>query len=116
MASGKRWVGAAGGAFCLVALTVVGCQKPEASGVEKQVADGKAVFTKNCANCHAVNGQGGGSGPDLSKTAASHEAKWLMEHIDNPKVHNPGSRMPAFGEKLGDKPMQDIIAYVLTLK
>ena len=110
-----KWLGW-GATVCVAIAALVGCSPPAEDGAAKQVAKGVEVFEKNCASCHAVNGKGGTSGPDLSKVGAKHDAGWIMARIDNPKSHNPSSRMPGFGEKLGDGAMQNIVAYVASLK
>lgn len=83
------------------------------------IAAGQAVFkTHNCGNCHGINGEGGGSGPDLSKVGAEaeHTTEWLIAHIKNPKSHNPNSPMPAFEGKISDKDLLALGAYLASLK
>src|SRR5688572_8385426 len=68
-------------------------------GAASLVSAGQTVYNANgCANCHTINGQGGRQGPELTRTGATagHTAEWLVEHVKNPKAHNPGSRMPPF--------------------
>ncbi len=82
-------------------------------------AAGKAVYAANgCARCHALAGQGGRSGPDLSRVGsqASHTSDWLVTHIKDPKMHKPGSRMPAFAGKITDKDLLALGAYLASLK
>jgi hypothetical protein len=43
---------------------------------------GKEVFTANCAVCHAINGQGGTVGPDLSGIAARDRSEILIDILD----------------------------------
>jgi len=43
---------------------------------------GKEVFTTNCAVCHAINGQGGKVGPDLSGIAARDRSEILIDILD----------------------------------
>ncbi len=47
------------------------------------VAKGKAVFTKNCANCHVHSGEGQRVGPDLTGMAVHPKAE-LLTHILDP--------------------------------
>lgn len=79
---------------------------------------GQAVFQQNCSRCHAINGQGGRRGPDLSHVGAQsdHTAQWLTEFIRDPKSKDAGSRMPAFGNRIGDADMQSLTSYLVTLK
>ena len=92
---------------------------PQGGGDTALIAAGKTVFAANgCAKCHAVGGQGGRGGPDLSRTGAQagHTAQWLVEHIKNPKAHNPSSRMPGFQGKISDKDLLALGAYLASLK
>ena len=108
-------------------LATAGCTKsggnaPGASargGDTTLVAAGQTVFTNNgCAKCHAVGGQGGRMGPDLSRVGAEagHTSEWLVAHIKNPKAHKPASRMPAFEGKISDKDLLALGAYLASLK
>lgn len=90
-----------------------------ATGDSALIAAGQKVFEANgCGNCHAVGGQGGGRAPDLSKVGAEaeHTSQWLVEHIKNPKKHNPNSKMPPFEGKINDKDLLAIGAYLASLK
>ena len=57
-------------------------------------------------------------GADLSRADAdaAHTAAWIAEHIRNPKAHKPGSRMPAFAEKLKAEEIQSLADYLAALK
>jgi putative heme-binding domain-containing protein len=46
------------------------------------VAHGKEVFTKNCAVCHTIEGQGGKVGPDLTGIGARPRVDLLAEVLD----------------------------------
>jgi putative membrane-bound dehydrogenase-like protein len=50
--------------------------------VKGDVAHGKEVFTKNCAVCHAIEGQGGKVGPDLTGIGARPRGDLLVEVLD----------------------------------
>jgi mono/diheme cytochrome c family protein len=83
--------------------------------------DGKGLFTQHCSNCHAagdVPRKGKGKGPDLSHVAseADHTPAWIGEHIRDPKIHEPSSKMPAFGSKLKPEEIKSIVDYLSTLK
>lgn len=45
-------------------------------------AQGKAVFTKNCAVCHTIDGQGGQVGPNLTGIGARGKADLIIEIMD----------------------------------
>jgi cytochrome c553 len=60
----------------------------------------------------------GGRGPDLGMVGKDpeHTVAWLMEHIRNPKVHKPDSRMPAFEGKIKDDDLRALAEYLASLK
>ncbi|HZP83728.1 MAG TPA: cytochrome c [Chthonomonadaceae bacterium] len=124
----KQAVGmAASFAFLMASLWIAGCAKqgesggsaPAAQGDASLVDAGKAVYASNgCARCHSLGGQGGRMGPDLTRVGAdtAHTPQWLIEHIKNPKTHNPASRMPAFEGRINDKDLNALGAYLASLK
>jgi mono/diheme cytochrome c family protein len=83
--------------------------EPEDDG-ESVLADGKALFTKNCAVCHGANGRLGLNGAhDLSKSNLNTTGRVYM-------VMQGLGKMPAFKDKLTTAQIQQIVAYSLTLK
>ena len=56
------------------------------------VANGEAIFAKQCANCHQVAGKGGRIGPDLSRIGAGRTRAALTREIRTPHEWVP----PAF--------------------
>jgi predicted Zn finger-like uncharacterized protein len=86
---------------------------------------GRKVFEANrCGRCHQLGDSGGGrgkfgrSGPSLAKVGAdpTHTVDWLMEHVRNPKSHNPESRMPSFDGKINDDDLRMLAEYLASLK
>jgi cbb3-type cytochrome oxidase cytochrome c subunit len=112
----------AGPAF-LALLVAVGCAKQGGGGAGGQnaaalAAAGQSIYAaNNCARCHALGGQGGRMGPDLTRVGAApgRTAQWLMEHVRNPKAHNPSSRMPAFSS-INDQDLTALGAYLASLR
>ena len=103
----------------LLSALVVSCKTKGGGDFAAQIAAGQIVFEKNgCKNCHAVGGEGGRKGPDLTHVGkeAGHTPEWLTDHTKNPKTHNPGSRMPAFEGKIDEKGLVSIGAYLSSLK
>lgn len=103
-----------------IASAQSGAKKPAAkpAGVA-QIALGKKVYDANgCAGCHSIAGKGGAAGPDLTAVAGDPKknAKWLADHVANPKSHNPGSTMPAFAGKIKGADLAAVGAYLATLK
>jgi mono/diheme cytochrome c family protein len=109
-----------------------------------EYAVGKKVYAdNNCARCHKLGETGGGGpegmmggppsgvpggkkgprggkgGPDLTTVGAdpAHTKQWLSDHVRNPKVHKPQSRMPANGpEKISDADLSALADYLSSRK
>jgi mono/diheme cytochrome c family protein len=82
-----------------------------------------ASFRANCARCHSAGGDspgggrgGRGQGPNLSRVGAKRTADWLLDHIRNPTVHNPSSRMPSFEGKISEDELRSLAEYLAGLK
>jgi putative membrane-bound dehydrogenase-like protein len=59
-------------------------------------ANGKAVFTKSCASCHKLNGDGGDVGPDLTGSQRAN-LDYVLENVLDPSAVVPGEyKMTAF--------------------
>jgi mono/diheme cytochrome c family protein len=59
--------------------------------------EGKGLFVSaGCVTCHAIEGQGGKVGPDLSnEVKLGRSNPWLIKQITDPAKHNPSTTMPA---------------------
>jgi len=88
----------------------------EPTGPLPEVQVGEKLFrSQGCAACHAVNGQGGAVGPDLSNEGgAGRSREWLTAQIRDPKSHYAGSIMPAFAQ-LNDQQVRSIVDYMMSL-
>ena len=112
--------------FSALALTTAFAKPPKTKHTPKKPAvvkadpaAGKKVYTANgCGGCHAIAGEGGTNGPDLTKYAAdkTKDAKWTAIQIQDPKKHNPDPKMPAYADKIKGKDLNNLGAYLLTLK
>jgi mono/diheme cytochrome c family protein len=72
---------------------------------------GQQVFASNgCGWCHEGSGRKAGRGPPLVNTKRSNE--FIATRILNGK---PG-RMPAFGGNLDDQQLNDLIAFIHSIK
>ena len=81
------------------------------------IAAGKKVYdAQGCAGCHAIAGEGGKNGPELTKVAADakHTPKWLEEAVVNPQAHH--SSMPSYADKVKGKDLSNMVAYLGSLK
>jgi mono/diheme cytochrome c family protein len=87
--------------------------------VKASPAAGKKVYASNgCGGCHKIGENGGTNGPELTKYAddKTHDAKWTMVQIQDPKKHKADSAMPPYGGKIKGKDLNNLAAYLLTLK
>ena len=73
------------------------------------VSEGRALFLKNCAHCHAADAHGD-EGPDLHKLDLSDE--WIVNRIRKGKA----GEMTAFAGKLKDSEINALVKYVQSLK
>ncbi|MDW5593100.1 PQQ-binding-like beta-propeller repeat protein [Conexibacter stalactiti] len=68
---------------------------------------GRTVFADNCATCHGVTGRGGNGGPDLTAIPSARDLDAVIR-----QTTDGGSAMPAFGDSLSPKEIQDVAAFV----
>ncbi len=68
---------------------------------------------ENCFQCHRIGGRGTAAGPDLTKTASTKDARWMIEHFKQPAAMVPGSPMPPF--QLTERQMNSLAAVILRL-
>jgi mono/diheme cytochrome c family protein len=79
------------------------------------VARGRAYFVGlGCKTCHAVAGEGGQVGPDLTYVGFRKSAEMLDLWLKDPAAWKPGTVMPNY--KLRPEIQSDLIAYLLSLK
>ena len=72
------------------------------------VAQGAQLFNaKGCQYCHAVDGQGGKRGPDLT-----HVTSRLTQDAITIRILNGGGNMPAYGGNLTPDELNAIIAFL----
>jgi cytochrome c oxidase cbb3-type subunit III len=66
-------------------------------------AKGKDVYAANgCAICHAVDGQGGGVGPELTRIGEARSPKYLHDFLLDPGKNPPNdARLPERGQFTG---------------
>jgi mono/diheme cytochrome c family protein len=85
-------------------------------------AKGKSIYQAKCVTCHGANGKGDGPiGKKLKPPArdfTSAESKNKSPEDLQKVIENgvPKTSMVAWGKKLSETEVQDVLAYVLTLR
>ena len=76
---------------------------------------GASGYVQNCARCHGLEAVSGGLAPDLRYLEAEEYGdEWYMERYIHGYTQNGVTRMPAFGELLGQKAGWAIRVYIET--
>ncbi|MEL7154920.1 MAG: cytochrome c-550 PedF [Pseudomonadota bacterium] len=92
--------------------------RAEAAGEEvwaAAVAIGASGYNQNCARCHGLEVVSGGLAPDLRYLEANIDGdEWYVERFIHGYTQNGITKMPAFGELLGQKAAWAIRTYVET--
>jgi len=136
-----KWLTIAGGAALVLSASLWRGWEPAPS--EVSVAYGREVFiNEGCIHCHSqyerpreqgmlrsveqVTEQVSGEpvlignrrqGPDLSQAGVWHSEQWHREHLKNPSLIRPGSRMPSYGYLFedGDVRGPSLVAFLSSL-
>lgn len=81
----------------------------------KALEIGDSAFNQNCARCHGLGAVSGGLAPDLRfLEAAEYGDEWFVERFQNGYTQDGTTKMPAFGEVLGQKAGWAIRTYIET--
>jgi len=76
---------------------------------------GASGYNQNCARCHGLEVISGGLAPDLRHLEANIDGdEWYLERYQNGYTQNGITKMPAFGELLGQKAAWAIRTYIET--
>jgi len=76
---------------------------------------GALVFqNKNCRNCHALEGQGGRRGPDLTTVGTRLTPDQLIDQVSNGTPG--GGNMPAYGKQIGAAEMTALVEFLANLR
>ncbi|WP_193371574.1 cytochrome c-550 PedF [Pelagibius marinus] len=82
---------------------------------QKAVDIGASGFNQNCARCHGLGAVSGGLAPDLRYLEAEEYGdEWFVERFRHGYTQNGTTKMPAFGELLGQKAGWAIRTYIET--
>ncbi len=92
--------------------------RAEAAGDEvwaKAVEIGASGYNQNCARCHGLEAISGGLAPDLRfLEAEEYGDEWYVERYRSGYTQNGITKMPAYGELLGQKAAWAIRTYIET--
>lgn len=92
--------------------------RAETAGVEvwqKAVEIGASGYNQNCARCHGLEVVSGGLAPDLRfLEAEEYGDEWYVERFREGYTQNGITKMPAFGELLGQDAAWAIRTYIET--
>lgn len=81
----------------------------------KAMEIGSSGFNQNCARCHGLGVVSGGLAPDLRFLEASDVGdEWFAERFQHGATQDGVTKMPAFGEVLGQKAGWAIRTYIET--
>jgi ubiquinol-cytochrome c reductase cytochrome b subunit len=69
------------------------------------------VQSKQCRNCHAIGGEGGHRGPDLSDVGSRMNEPELVR-----QVIQGGGNMPAYGNNLTQQEVKALVSYLVSLR
>ena len=90
--------------FMLLVLAVPNAQ----ASSRKQREHGAQVFdSSGCLHCHTIGKTGAARGPNLSSVGSRMQPAAMRE-----RIMNGGRGMPAFGDVLKRKELDDLVAYL----
>ncbi|GFE64225.1 cytochrome c-550 PedF [Litoreibacter roseus] len=76
---------------------------------------GASGYNQNCARCHGLEGVSGGLAPDLRYLEAEEYGdEWYVERFREGYTQNGTTKMPAFGDLLGQEAAWAIRTYIET--
>lgn len=81
----------------------------------KAIEIGDSGYNQNCARCHGLGAVSGGLAPDVRYLEAEEYGdEWYVERFRHGYTQNGTTKMPAFGELLGQKAAWAIRTYIET--
>jgi ubiquinol-cytochrome c reductase cytochrome b subunit len=72
------------------------------------------TYASTCVVCHAISGEGGTVGPDLTSVGRRRDLAGIRAVIEDPAAVYGQSRMPAFKSKLTDRQIETLAEYLAT--
>jgi len=74
---------------------------------------GELFRNARCVTCHAVDGRGGGVGPELTQVGSKVRRGWLYRYLEDPSRHQPDTLMPRF--RWTPAQIADLVVYLSQL-
>ncbi len=107
---------------CVLAASVWCSTAQRASAAEGDAAKGKSIYQSKCVTCHGPEGKGDGPvgkalkppAGDFSSAESKNKSPEELQAIIENGV--PKTSMAAWGKQLKETEVQDVLAYVLTLR
>ena len=100
--------------FTVCIITFCATERTVMAGVD----EGKQAFAeKKCITCHTLGDQKGPAaqlGGALDQVGGKRDAAWLKGYLSDPKSKIPDAKMPK--QTLTEKELDDLVAYMLSLK
>ncbi len=84
--------------------------------VEGDIENGKAIYQRDCTNCHARNGRGRSNFPMLVGQYTNYLMKQMEAYIKGDRPHDDDKRKSGVLMPLKEADLQDILAYLTTLQ
>lgn len=102
-------VAAATGVFALLLFLTVGGSTASAQGADDpaRVDAGQTVFENNCSGCHGADGSGSATGRPLVGIASENDRDVHIASVADGK-----GRMPAFGSRLTEEEVADVVSFL----
>src|SRR6187549_1444309 len=98
-------------------VAAAGLYASGASAAPGDPVKGQAVYTmQKCNVCHRINDSGGVLAPDLTDVGGRRNAAWLAKFLANPVMTDKKYKIPMPVPNVRGADMDNLIAYLLTLK
>ena len=98
--------------LCLIAIAQPTSPEARASG-------GAELYSKNCAKCHGKDGRAKGLKAKATHARNLADAEW-QERVSDERIfnsiNNGKGKMPAYGKKLSEAQINDLVNYVRGLR
>lgn len=111
-----KWTGLAG-FFLLLGFLTQGLAQPLFSPTKDPLAGSQVFGSKGCVKCHAINGVGGQSAPDLARIQRPRSfydlAVMMWDHV--PRMAEQMRQLKLSPARLNPREMGDLIAFLFTL-